>query len=64
MCEAARNHPLIVAEFCQLRLEKWLSTVDKKVFKIKHHWGSYEFAKGRGVIHIHLLTICDNFLQY
>ena len=60
MCSAARNHPLIVAEFFQLRVETWLKTVGKDVYKIKHHWGAYEFAKGRGMIHIHLLAICDN----
>ena len=60
MCSAARNHPLIVAEFFQLRVETWLKTVGKDVYKIKHHWGAYEFAKGRGMIHIHLLAICNN----
>ena len=60
MCEAARDHPLVVAEFFQIKLETWLATVGKEVFKIKHHWGAYEFAKGRGVIHVHLLAICDN----
>ena len=60
MCEAARDHPLTVAEFFQKRLETWLSTVGKDVFKIKYHWGAYEFAPGRGMIHIHLLAIADN----
>ena len=60
MCEVARDHPLVVAEFFQKRLETWLATVGKDVFKIRHHWGAYEFAKGRGVIHIHLLAIADN----
>ena len=60
MCEAARDHPLVVAEFFQIKLETWLATVGKEVFKIKHHWGAYKFAKGRGVIHVHLLAICDN----
>ena len=60
MCEAARDHPLIVAEFFQKRLETWLATVGKDVFKIKYHWGAYEFAPGRGMIHVHLLAIADN----
>ena len=60
MCEAARDHLLVVTEFFQKRLETWLATVGRNVFKILHHWGAYEFAKGRGVIHIHLLAIADN----
>ena len=60
MSQAARDHPLVVAEYFQKRLEAWLDTVGKRVFKIKHYWGAYEFAKGRGVIHIHLLAIADN----
>ena len=60
MCEAARDHPLIVAEFFQKRLETWLATVGKEIFKIMYHWGAYEFAPGRGMIHIHLLAIANN----
>ena len=60
MAQAARDHPLLVAKFFQKRVETWLETVGRTVFKIKHHWGAYEFAKGRGVIHIHMLAIADN----
>ena len=59
MTEAARDYSLTVAKF-QKRPETWLETVGRKVFKILYHWGAYEFAKGRGVIHIHLLAIADN----
>ena len=59
-CKAARDHPLLVLEFFQKRVEIWFETVGKNVFKIKHWWGRYEFAPGRGQIHLHILCIADN----
>lgn len=49
-----------VQEFFQKRVNIWLETVGKKVFGIKYYWGRYEFAKGRGQIHLHLLAIVEN----
>ena len=60
VCKAARDHPLLVQEFFQIRFDTWMNTVGKKVYKIKYWWGRYEFAPGRGQIHIHLLAIADN----
>ena len=54
------TYTAIVQEFYQMRVRKWIEEVGRKVFKIKHWWGRYEFAKGRGQIHIHLLAITEN----
>ena len=53
------EYTLIVQEYFQLRVQAWLETVGKTVFKIKHHWLRYEFAPSRGQIHAHMLAISD-----
>ena len=50
----------LVQEFFQFRTTIWLETVGKKIFDIEYYWGRFEFAKGRGQIHIHLLAITKN----
>ena len=37
-----------------------MKTVGKNVFGIKHHCARYEFAPGRGQIHVHMLCICED----
>ena len=51
---------VIVQEFFQKRVEVWIRTVGRPVFGIKYYWGRYEFAKGRGQIHLHLLAIVED----
>lgn len=46
-----------VQQFFQIRMDNWLETVGKNVFKIKHYYLRFEFAKGRGQIHAHMLAI-------
>ena len=58
--KAARDHPLLVIEFFQKRVQLWFETIGKDVFKIKYWWGRYEFAPGRGQIHLHTLCIAEN----
>lgn len=53
------TYAIVVQEYFQLRINIWLETVGKSVFKIKHHWLRYEFAASRGQIHAHMLAICD-----
>ena len=48
---------MVVQEYFQKKVVKWLETVGKKLFRIKHYWIRYEFAPGRGQIHAHLLAI-------
>ena len=50
---------IIVQEYFQKRVENWLKTVGKKVFKINHFWLRYEFAPTRGQIHAHMLAITN-----
>ena len=54
------DYAIVVQEYFQKRVIKWLDTVGKKIFKIKHYWVRYEFAPGRGQIHAHLLAIPED----
>ena len=54
------DYCLVVQEYFQFRVETWLKTVGKKIFDIKHYWCRYEFAPGRGQIHVHLLAIAED----
>lgn len=49
-----------VQQFFQLRMDNWLETFGKNVFKIKHYYLRFEFAKGRGQIHAHMLAITSD----
>lgn len=39
-----------------MKVENWLETVGKKVFSITGYYVRFEFAKGRGQIHAHILV--------
>lgn len=58
------DYSLVVQEYFQCRVEIWLNTVGKKIFDIKHYWCRYEFAPGRGQIHVHLLAIAGDQTIY
>ena len=51
---------MVVQEYFQLRLQSWLETIGKHIFKIKQHWLKYEFAPGSGQIHAHMRAITDH----
>lgn len=59
-CKVSTLFSVTVQEFFQIRVQHWIETVGKKVFKIKHYWARFEFAKGRGQIHLHMLAIVEN----
>ena len=59
-CKVSQTFSITVQEFFQKRVEIWLEKVGKPVFGIKYYWGRFEFAKGRGQIHLHLLGIVEN----
>ena len=61
--KAVNDHALLVQEYFQRRVESFLNGEGKKMFGIKHYWVRYEFAKGRGQIHAHLLAITDDAFQ-
>ena len=56
---AVNDYSIVVQEFFQIRTRDFLATVGKRLFGIRHYWLRYEFAKGRGQIHAHLLAILD-----
>lgn len=51
------SYAAIVQEFFQIRLDNWMETVGKNVFNISHYYNRFEFAKGRGQIHAHMLCV-------
>ena len=57
---AVNDYSIVVQEFFQNRAKDFLQSIGRDLFKIKHYWVRYEFAKGRGQIHAHLLAITDN----
>ena len=50
----------VVQQYFQMRLDNWLETIGKNIFGITHYWLRFEFAKGRGQIHAHLLAITSD----
>ena len=65
--KAAELFSITVQQFFQIRVQEWIDTVGKKALDIEFYWGRYEFTKGRGQIHIHMLCITRNrhvFKQY
>ena len=59
-CRAMVDYTSIVQYYFQQRVNTWMETVGKKIFKIEHYWLRYEFAKGCGQIHAHFLAITSN----
>jgi Helitron helicase-like domain at N-terminus len=57
LTELLNDYTIVVQEFFQVRFENWMEHFGRPVFGIRHYWGRYEFAPGRGQIHIHLLAI-------
>ena len=51
------KYSAIVQEYFQMRLDNWMKTIGKRVFGIKYSFIRYEFAKGRGQIHAHIVAI-------
>ena len=50
------KYTAVVQEYFQLKVENWLETVGKEVFSITAYYLRFEFAKGRGQIHAHILA--------
>ena len=51
------RYSAVIQEFFQIRMENWLTTVGKEEFGLEYYWMRFEFAKGRGTIHAHILGI-------
>ena len=50
------KYTAVIQEYFQLKVDNWLETVGKEVFCISAYYLRYEFAKGRGQIHGHILA--------
>ena len=61
--KAVNDYSIVVQEFFIKRVEDWLNTVGKEVLGIEHYWVRFEFAKGRGQIHAHLLAILNKKIK-
>jgi hypothetical protein len=64
LIQLVNDYTIVIQEYFQERTIRWLETVGKKLFGIKHYWIRFEFAPARGQIHAHLLAIPDNFNIY
>ena len=61
--KAINDYAVVVQEFFIRRTEDYLNTVGRDVLGIKHYWCRFEFAKGRGQIHAHVLVILEKDIQ-
>lgn len=61
--KAVNDYAIVVQEFFIRRTEDYLNTVGRKVLGIEYYWLRYEFAKGRGQIHAHILVILNKSIQ-
>ena len=61
--KAVNDYAIVVQEFFIKRTEDYLNTVGRTVLGIEHYWLRFEFAKGRGQIHAHILVILRKEIQ-
>lgn len=59
--ELVDKYSYCVQQFFQIRMDNWLETIGKNVLQIKHYYLRFEFAKGRGQIHAHMLAITKDY---
>ena len=56
---AVNDYSIVIQEFFIKRATDFLNTIGKDALGIEYYWGRFEFTKGRGQIHIHLLAILN-----
>lgn len=61
--KAVNDYAIVIQEFFIHRTEDYLNTIGKEILGIEHYWLRFEFAKGRGQIHAHILVILKKILQ-
>ncbi len=54
---ALNDYSIVVQEYFHIKTEEFLNLIGKEVFQMDYFWGSFEFAKSRGWVHLHLLGI-------
>ena len=58
--KAVNQYSIVVQEYFTSRVKDWMETFAKEVLKVTHYFVRFEFAKGRGEIHAHILAVADN----
>ena len=61
--KAVNDYSVVIQEFFIKRTDDYLNTVGRDVLGIEHYWCRFEFAKGRGQIHAHILVILKKDIQ-
>jgi len=60
LTKAVNQYSIVIQEYFITKVKDWMETYAKTVLKVKHWYARFEFAKGRGEIHAHILAIADN----
>ena len=58
--KAVNQYSIVVQEYFITRVKDWMESFAKDILKVQHYYTRFEFAKGRGEIHAHILAIADN----
>lgn len=57
---AVNKYSLVIQEFFIAKVKNLICHYAKDALGITHYFGRFEFAKGRGEIHEHLLCVANN----
>jgi hypothetical protein len=57
--QVLNDYSLIIQDYFHKKVEFFIEYIGKNVFRMTFHWGRFEFSKGRGQIHLHLVGIID-----
>ena len=55
--KAVNQYRIVIQEYFMTRVNHWIETFVKEVLKVTDWFVRFEFAKGRGEIHAHILAI-------
>jgi hypothetical protein len=55
--KAVNDYSIVIQEYFQARVTDFLENYAKQVFGIEHYFARFEFAKSRGHIHVHLISV-------
>jgi hypothetical protein len=58
--KSVNHYSIVVQEYFITRVKDWMETFAKKVLGVTNYFVRFEFAKGRGETHAHILAIADN----
>jgi hypothetical protein len=58
--KAVNQYSIVVQEYFTEKVKDWMETFAKKVLQVTNYFVRFEFAKGRGEIHAHILAIANN----